>query len=87
MSATVSNRLLDKLNGAAYKARQEAMLAAWRDWRTAIVRAMTAELDKPEPDEDECGALHVELVHCSTVLDALLPNADSEIAIEPADDA
>ena len=79
MSAKVSNRLLDALNGREFKARQEAMLAAWRTWRNAIIRAMAVQLEKDPIDEDEIGALQVEMGHASLVLESLLPNADEAI--------
>lgn len=68
----VSKKLLERHRDQAAEIRFEKMLAAWREWRAEIIRAMAARVDETNVDNDqELANLHGEFLHCNHVMNAL----------------
>jgi hypothetical protein len=68
MSEVISTKLVEARYNKESDARHEAMLAAWRSWRAAIINAMAARVEQVGTDWDqELELLHIEMDHCSSV--------------------
>jgi hypothetical protein len=79
MSQVISTKLVEARYNKESDARHEAMLAAWRSWRAAIINAMAARVEQVGTDWDqELELLHIEMDHCSFVLSALNGPSDGD---------
>jgi hypothetical protein len=68
----VSKKLLETHRDRAAEIRFDKMLAAWREWRAEIIKAMAARVGEASEDNDrELANLHGEFLHCNHVLNAL----------------
>jgi hypothetical protein len=83
----VSEKLLERNRDRAYVARMEKMEAAWREWRSEIVKAMAVRVEAiGTGKDDELSALQAEIVHADHVLRALHAHPDC-IGTHECDDA
>jgi hypothetical protein len=79
MSQVISTKLVEARYNKESDARHEAMLAAWRSWRAAIINAMAARVEQVGTDWDqELELLHIEMDHCSLVLSTLNGRSDGD---------